>query len=325
MKPAASIPQQIVAMMQAEAWAPGTHLRAQALADRLRVSRTPVNEALEVLEGKGVLRRERNRGYFLEMEVADLPAELMEASPDDEPDVLSAAYFRIAEDRLRGVLPDDLSEAALRSRYTLTTAQASAVLSRIAQEGWIERKPGYGWTFSTMLTTPDSLLQSYRLRLALEPAALLEPGYRLDPQVLARCRAAEMHLLKGGIATDEADKLHNRGVNFHESLVEASGNAFFIDTIRRVNRVRRLLSYRSMQDRTRYKEHCRQHLQILDLLERGRNEEASVAMREHLTSTLRNLESISGILQPQSAKTPAKAPAKSVAKTPSRKRPAAAT
>ena len=112
-----------------------------------------------------------------------------------------------------------------------------------------------------MLTTPDSLLQSYRLRMALEPAALLEPGYRLDRAVLQRCRAAEIHLLEGGIAADPADRIHDRGVNFHESLVEASGNVYFIDTIRRVNRVRRLLSYRSMQDRARYREHCEQHLE----------------------------------------------------------------
>jgi DNA-binding GntR family transcriptional regulator len=148
-----------------------------------------------------------------------------------------------------------------------------------------------------MLTTPDSLLQSYRLRLALEPAALLEPGFRLDPAVLERCRAAELHLLKGGIQTDTADQLHERGVRFHEALVEASGNPFFIDTMRRVNRVRRLLSYRSMQDRKRYKEHCRQHLHLLDLLEHERNEEASEAMREHLHSTLRNIEKIRGLLK----------------------------
>jgi DNA-binding GntR family transcriptional regulator len=136
------------------------------------------------------------------------------------------------------------------------------------------------------------------MRLALEPAALLEPGYRLEPAVLARCRAAEVHLLEGGIETDTAEQLHERGVRFHESLVEASGNPFFIDAVKRVNRVRRLLSYRAMRDRKRYKEHCRQHLQLLDLLERGRNAEASRAMREHLLSTLRNFEKIRGILKP---------------------------
>jgi len=73
-----------------------------------------------------------------------------------------------------------------------------------------------------------------------------------------------------------------RGVRFHESLVEASGNVFFIGTIKRVKRVRRLLSYRSMQHRARYKKHCKRHLHILALLEKERNEEASEALREHL-------------------------------------------
>lgn len=116
--------------------------------------------------------------------------------------------------------------------------------------------------------------------------------------MLQRCRAAERHLLDGGIDGDSPDRLHERGVRFHESLVEASGNPFFIETIKRVNRVRRLLSYRSMQDRSRYRQHCDQHLEILDLLERERNEEASRALAHHLRSTLDNLARIRGILAP---------------------------
>src|SRR5207247_9389049 len=149
------------------------------------------------------------------------------------------------------------------TRTEPTPAQVTTRRPRIALEGCAERRPAYAWAFSSLLTTRVSLLKSYRLPLALEPAALLEPGYRLDQRVLARCRAAEMHLLEGGIEAATADELHDRGVYFHESLVEASGNEFFIDTIRRVNRVRRLLSYRSMRDRTRYVEHCHQHLEIL--------------------------------------------------------------
>jgi DNA-binding GntR family transcriptional regulator len=158
--------------------------------------------------------------------------------------VAAAAYFQMAEDLLRGKLDNEVSEQLLRSRYGLTATQLNTVLKRIAQEGWAERKPGYGWEFSSMLTTPDSLLQSYRLRLALEPAALMEPGYRIERKTIERLRAAENHLLNGGIETDTADQPHDRGVRFHESLVEASGNPFFVDTIRRVNRVRRLLGSR---------------------------------------------------------------------------------
>jgi DNA-binding GntR family transcriptional regulator len=215
-----------------------------------------------------------------------------------ETDGASQAYFAIAEDLLKGVLPETVSELSLRGRYALTAAQLQSVLHRIAQEGWAHKKPGYGWEFSAMLTTPDSLLQSYRLRLALEPAALLEPGYRLDPKVIAQCRAAEQHLLDGGIETDTPDQLHERGVRFHESLVEASGNPFFIDTIRRVNRVRRLISYRAMRDRQRYQEHCHQHLHLLDLLEAGRQVQAADALREHLSRTLDNYQKIRKLLKP---------------------------
>lgn len=286
----------ILELIKEERLPEGAHLTAQKLADRLRLSRSPVNDALGILQQHGVVTRKPNRGYFLSRDfeaLADTPALPRPPAADD---IVTQSYFKLADDLLRGELPMQCSEAQLRARYALTLAQTQALLARVSQEGWAHRRPGYGWEFSSMMTTPDSLLQSYRLRLALEPAALLEPTFRIEKSVLARCRAAEQHLLDGGIATDTADQLHERGVRFHESLVEASGNPFFIDTIKRVNRVRRLLSYRSMQDRSRYRQHCDQHLAILDLLERERNEEAAAALSEHLRSTLDNLARIRGIL-----------------------------
>ena len=293
-----SIAARIVELIHAEGMEVGCHLPAQLLADRLRVSRSPVNQSLAVLHRKGLLRHEPRRGYFLARPVQGLARDTVGRLGLARPDAAARAYYRIAEDRLRGALPDEFNEALLRKRYKLGAAEAAALLARIAHEGWAEKKPGYGWAFSAMLTTPDALLQAYRMRLALEPAALLEPGYRLERPVIEACRAAERHLLDGGIDTDTAEQLHDRGVRFHEAVVSGSGNPLFIDAIRRANRLRRLLSYRSTRDRSRYREHCHQHLRILELLEHERNEEASLAMREHLSSTLRNMEKIRGILKP---------------------------
>jgi DNA-binding GntR family transcriptional regulator len=293
-----NIPTQVLNLISQEGLKIGAHLPAQWLADQLKVSRTPINIALAFLHDKGILQREKNRGYFLAKAVDAADPVVRKKLGLAQANATSQAYFAMADDLLKGELPETVSEVLLRSRYELTAAQLQAVLQRIAQEGWAQKKPGYGWEFSAMLTTSDSLLQSYRLRMALEPAALLEPGYRLDPKVIEQCRAAEQHLLDGGIETDTPDQLHERGVRFHESLVEASGNPFFIDTIRRVNRVRRLISYRSMQDRQRYKEHCHQHLQLLDLLQASRNQEAADNMREHLARTLKNHQKIQKILKP---------------------------
>jgi DNA-binding GntR family transcriptional regulator len=284
---------QILDHVRSHGLAPGTHLTAQEMAERFSVSRFPVGQALQLLASKGVLTHERNRGYF----VSDVPLASAESLGLSERDDLSAAYFRIADDHLHQRLPDPASEAYLRQRYRLSRAQLNGILSRIAQEGWAERRQGYGWSFSPMLTTPESLEQTYRVRLALEPAALLEPTYRLDPETAARCRAAEMRLLAGAIETDSADALHERGVRFHEAIIGASGNPFFLDTVRRINRVRRLLSYRSMIDRRRYRQQCEEHLQILDLLEVGKSEEASRALRRHLEHTVENLKDIRSMLE----------------------------
>lgn len=292
-----SLPARIVELIQTEGWTAGSHLPAQMLADRLHMSRSPINHALRLLHEKGLVHREPNRGYYVATRINSRPQLTLDALGLRNASDADPLYFRIADDRLRGRLPDEFTESLLRKTYGATPGEINAVLSRIAAEGWVEKKLGYGWAFSPMLTTPDSLLQSYRMRLALEPAALLEPGYRLERSVIERCRAVERDLLAGGIDNATALELHDRGVRFHESLVEGSGNAFFIDTIRRVNRVRRLLSYRSMNNRKRYKEHARQHLHLLDLLEQRRNAEASEAMREHLQSTLRNIGRLRGLLR----------------------------
>jgi DNA-binding GntR family transcriptional regulator len=51
-----------------------------------------------------------------------------------------------------------------------------------------------------------------------------------------------------------------------------------------------------MIDRKRYRQQCEEHLQILELLERKRNEDASQALRRHLEHTIENLQEIRPIL-----------------------------
>jgi DNA-binding GntR family transcriptional regulator len=170
-------------------------------------------------------------------------------------------------------------------------------LDRIAAEGWAERRAGYGWRFSSVLTTPDALEQTYRLRMAIEPASLLEPGYRLDAAVAAQCRAVEENMLSGAIETASTDALYERGVRYHEAIVGASGNPFMLEALQRVNRVRRLLVYRSLTDRQRFYRQAQDHLTILDLLQAGRQQEASIAMRDHLAEVVKQLSTVRPLLE----------------------------
>jgi DNA-binding GntR family transcriptional regulator len=257
---------------------PGDHLTEQDLADSFRVSRTPVRAALRILERTGVLEQLPNRGFFLRRAIDRLPGR--ELPFDESPDDL--IYFRIAEDRLAGRLDIRFSEAELARRYELSKSRLARLLARMSREGWLERLPGHGWAFQPVLTSRDAYEQSYRFRILIEPAALMEPGYRVDKANFERVRAQQRAMLDGGIRRFSSVETFQIGATLHEALVAASGNIFLIDAIRRVNRVRRLIEYRIHKDRGRLVRECTDHLHLLDLLERGERAEAAAFLRKHL-------------------------------------------
>jgi DNA-binding GntR family transcriptional regulator len=52
-----------------------------------------------------------------------------------------------------------------------------------------------------------------------------------------------------------------------------------------------------MIDRKRYRQQCKEHLPILDLLKAGKNEKASQVLRRPLEHTVENLNRIKGVLE----------------------------
>lgn len=270
-----------------------THIPTQDLADRFLVSRQPINQALQILAKKGIVKHKPNQGFFVSKATLDVTEQIERKVTGD----LTEVYFRIAEDHLSGRLDERVSEQYLRQAYGVTRVQLTQLLGRMSEEGWAERRPGYGWTFSKVLTTSEALDQTYRVRLSLEPAYILEPTFKLSREVAAQYRAVEEWMLSGAIDTVSADTLYERGVRFHETLAAASNNPFFLEALKRINRVRRLLAYRSMVNRQRYYSQAKEHIRILDLLVRDRNEEAAEAMRRHIQSVIKNLKKIKPLLK----------------------------
>lgn len=261
----------------------GQHLVAQQLADRYGVSRTPIREAMSLLEAGGFLVRQENRGFF----VAQADAVAMNEALDAKPYAPDTDYHNLADDWLMNRLPEQVTEQFLRQHYGWTKAHLGEVLVRAVREGWIERKEGYGWRFLPVASTPEAFDEIYRFRMAIEPAALLEPSFALDRTIVTQQRRLQEGMLGMDFSSVPAESLLENGAFFHEELIKLSGNPFFLMALQRVNRMRRLMEYRAEVNHDRLVEQCTEHLEILDLLEEGDNLGASHKMRNHLSGALK--------------------------------------
>jgi len=272
------IARRILAEIVAGALPPGTRLKGAELALRNDVSRSPIERALLLLADGGVAVREPNRGFVVS---PDRDAHARTARSLAEPEA-TQPYLQIAADRLAGRLPEFVTETLLADRYRVTGAVLRQNLTRMAQERWIERRPGYGWRFLPVLDAAGAHAASYRFRLAIEPASLLEPGYRVDATAFAKARAEQMELLEPRPPKLASSEWFDIGTRFHATIVGCCGNPFFIEASQRANRLRRLIVYRPFIDTRAFVSAAREHLKLLDLIEAGRREQAARLLRAHL-------------------------------------------
>lgn len=275
---AATIAVQLTQWIASEGIKVGERLAERRIAEQFRVSRSPVRAALRLLEAEGVVGKEASGGYVVLADRPEAPANLHAVPRNDE-----HLYSLLAEDRMSGKLEDRVTENELMRRYDVGRSELSHVLHRAAGEGWIERLPGHGWTFLPILNSMAAYKDSFRFRMVIEPAAILEESFVLDRALIQDCRDKQMALINGDIWSISSRELFNINSAFHEAVIECSRNSFFIDSLRRINRFRRLIEYRRAVDRNRALELCREHVQLADLLLAGDREAASFYMSRHLS------------------------------------------
>jgi DNA-binding GntR family transcriptional regulator len=261
-----------------------SHLPEQHLADLFRVSRWPVRSALKFLEEMRIVRSERNRGFFLVKGWAELKGTALNAAMPEEED---ETYFAIAEAKLVGELPEQFSENELMRRYRLSRVRALRILHRMAQEGWVERLPGHGWAFLPIITSPEAYDLGYRFRVTLEPNAVMEATFRVDTSAFVRAREQQRALLDGDLLRLSRAQLFQINSQFHETIVGWANNPFYLDALKRINRVRRLIEYHITVDRSRLALQCSEHLEFLDRLEGGDRTEAAEFLRSHIEKARR--------------------------------------
>jgi DNA-binding GntR family transcriptional regulator len=268
----------ILDVIRADSLAPGARLGEVALAQRLHVSRTPVRAALNHLAQRGLVQRGRRRGYV----VAAAQPRVRKTPPRPRPTDADRLFLAIARDRRFGRLPEEVSEGDLMRRYDVTRATVQRVLVRLGEVAAVQRKPGHGWRFLPTISDPEGRGESYRFRQIIEPAALMEPGYRISSEWIEEMREKHQQMLATPWSETTSIALYEMNAQFHEGLVAGARNRYLLVAIQQQNRLRRFSNYDWTHGHERVVVSCREHLGILASLEAGDQERAAALMRRHL-------------------------------------------
>jgi DNA-binding GntR family transcriptional regulator len=272
----------IMALARREGMKAGDRLIEQRLADALDLSRAPIRLGLKALEAAGLARGEPHRGFVLAKNPTSGAAQPALAAVRRSEQV----YATIAGHVLASRLSADVTEAELMRRYDLSRAELQRLLDRIAAEGWIVRMPGYGWRFAETVSSRDALSQATAFRVVIEPAAIAQPGYALSTEVIARLRERQQRVLDGEFDKMTIGEIYQSGCDFHEEIIRGAANPFFVESLKRVNSIRRLFAYRSFADHDGMRRHVREHLRLLEVLGARRYVEAAELMTKHLQRPL---------------------------------------
>jgi DNA-binding GntR family transcriptional regulator len=265
----------ICELIQADGMAPGARLNEKQLALRLNVSRTPVRAALDVLAHRGLVVRRKQLGVEL---VARMPKKRAPARKSAGEDDL---LVRIARDRDQGKLGDEVSETELMQHYGVPRPVVRSTLDLLADLDMVQRKPGYGWRFVTIWNA-EMRRESYRFRMVIEPAAILEPGFTLPPGWAEAMRRRHDASLSAPWTESSSVAFFEMNAEFHEGIAAASGNRFFLESMRRQNRLRRFSVYNWKHGFDRVRANHAEHMDVLARLEAGDREFAALLMRRHL-------------------------------------------
>lgn len=256
----------------------GSPLPVSTLAKICSVSRTPIVNALQDLVERGLAEHRLNKGYFLTKDGREAEARFGEGS---QPSRDYLALTRLVQDIGDG---GTTSAMDLVTALGITRSRALTLLERGATEGWLNKSAGHNWIIRLGITSEADYMRLYRFRETIEPAALREPDYQADLAELDRLRAVQTRLRDGEFRTIAAVDLFEINRELHETIVEWSGNRFYLDALKRSNDLRRLIEYSKVLETRKIDTFAAEHIEILDTIAAGEITKAEQLVLNHLRS-----------------------------------------
>lgn len=222
------------------------------------------------------------------MQALDANAPSPAALSLDEPggkSLSERAYDQILDKMLSGEFAAGtlLQERPLADALQISRTPVREALAKLESEGFVTRHVG---RLLIVREIPiQELMQILHVRSILESEAVALATGRVPADKLAELRTVFEAQMAGPIP----DGGNHWGADdlLHATIAESSGNAVLADMIRGLRRRTRMFNLKRMPER--FLPGCREHLAIIEALERGDERAARRAMSTHLDNAKRSI------------------------------------
>jgi DNA-binding GntR family transcriptional regulator len=200
------------------------------------------------------------------------------------------AYDQLLDRMLGGEYPAGtlLQERPLADALQISRTPVREALAKLESEGLVTRHVG---RLLIVREIPvQELMQILHVRSILEVEAVALAADRISREQLATLRATFEEQMTGPLP----DNGNHWGADdlLHGAICEASGNAVLGEMVRGLRRRTRMFNLKRMPER--FLPGCREHLAIIEALERSDEKMARRAMATHLENTKRSILNVLG-------------------------------
>ena len=264
-------------------WEPDEHVSETKLAKELGTSRSPVRSVLQLLEQFGVFSKVPNVGFRF----VGVPAQHLDIEAHLPRSELEDLYEKLMISRANGDIGVEVSEAELAEQFGRSRGIVRRVMMRFANSGLAERRTGHGWRFAETLDHQDAINESYAYRIIIECGAIRESSFEPVLLQLQDLRTEQTAILQRLLSETSGSAWFDANANFHSTIVSWANNRFLSESIQRQNNLRRMTEFAEFTrlSEERVKKSARDHLAILDALERGDRKQAVDILYRHLSRT----------------------------------------
>jgi len=256
----------------------GDRMPEQLLAQQCNVSRTPIRRALQLLAEQGIATVDPDGGYRMSDNAGTLANQIDNLPHTEEEQLFNAILDDLAARRI----PTSQTLATLQRRYDASRLTVQNTLQRLLEEQFVERAAGQRWLFKPMVVGSEATAQSFEFRILMEPAALLTPGFKVDPLALAGIRLSLENLAHADEKKFDAAVAERVDFEFHLLIARSCGNPFFQDTLLNHHQRRRNVSSGGGTNIYKLRQSVRELLNIVEQIERQQFELAADLLRAHL-------------------------------------------